>query len=455
MRIWSPGIPDASDKDAVEEILRAHQRRAVRVQAALRVSVVVVAFAVILLIRPREHLWATVALTALYAAWSAGMMVASWNEQRRGPLAYAVPLVDLPLLTVILVVSGDFTDPSWSSPFSEDAFVFIPLLAAFQLRPWITALSGAAATLTYAAASGLGHLHANPDLQFTVGHALFIAMVSIAAVVLSLIQQSRVGMITELAGQRSDLLARTVAAGDRERRDLAEALHDGPLQSVLAARLDLDEARGTPPDGDGLAESLGRAEGALRDAARQLRSSVTELHPAVLERAGVARALEELALRSARRGGFEVRFTSDATTAGRDADRVLYQCGRELLSNVVRHAEAGHVEVTLTLTGPVAVLEVRDDGVGLPQGHLALGDRLADGHIGLAAQRVRVEEAGGTMVLTANTPKGTAARITLPLDRARSGDATGGASAGTTDGTTDGTTADAVGDRSGGGGTGR
>ncbi|WP_052434071.1 sensor histidine kinase [Streptacidiphilus melanogenes] len=433
MRIWSPGIPDAADRDAVEEILRAHQRRAVRVQAALRVSVVVVAFAVILLIRPREHLWATVALTTLYAAWSAAMMAVTWHEEGRvgrGPLAYAVPLVDLPLLTVILIVSGDFTDPSWSSPFSEDAFVFIPLLAAFQLRPWITALSGAAATLTYAVASGLGHLHANPDLQFTVGHALFIAMISIASVVLSLIQQSRVAMITELARQRSELLARTVAAGDRERRDLAEALHDGPLQNVLAARLDLDEARGTPPDGGGLAEALGRAEGALRDAARQLRSSVTELHPAVLERAGVARALEELAQRSARRGGFEVRFTSDVTTAGREADRVLYQCGRELLVNVVRHAEAAHVEVLLTLAGPVAVLEVRDDGVGLPSGHLALGDRLADGHIGLAAQRVRVEEAGGTMVLTANTPKGTAARITLPLDRPRSGDGAGSGSAG-------------------------
>ncbi|WP_052441826.1 sensor histidine kinase [Streptacidiphilus anmyonensis] len=421
MRIWSPGLPDAADRDAVEEILRAHQRRAVRVQAALRVSVVVVAFAVILLIRPREHLWATVALTLLYAVWSAAMMVASWRGQGRNALALAVPLVDLPLLTVLLCVSGDFTDPTWASPFSEDAFVFIPLLAAFQLRPWITALSGAAATLTYAVASGVGHLHANPDLQFTVGHALFIAMISVASVVLSLIQQSRVGMITELARQRSDLLARTVAAGDRERRDLAEALHDGPLQNVLAARLDLDEARDAPPQGDGLAEALGRAEGAMREAARQLRSSVTELHPAVLERAGVARALEELALRSARRGGFEVRFTSDVTTAGRDADRVLYQCGRELLANVVRHARAASVEVLLELAGPVAVLEVRDDGVGLPHGHLALGDRLADGHIGLAAQRVRVEEAGGTMVLTANTPKGTAARITLPLDPARDG----------------------------------
>ncbi|MEY9871613.1 two-component system NarL family sensor kinase [Streptacidiphilus sp. MAP12-33] len=418
MRIWAPGLPDATDKNAVEEILRAHQQRGVRVQAALRASVVVVALAVFLLITPREHPGATLGLMLLYAAWSAAMIVTSWRGPDLRLLALAVPLVDLPLLTVILSVSGDFTDPNWSSPFSEDAFVFVPLLAACQLRPWITAVSGAGATLTYAIASDIGHQHANPDLQFTVGHALFIAMISVAGVVLSLIQQSRVRMIVELAGQRSQLLARTVAAGDRERRDLAEALHDGPLQNVLAARLDLDEARDAPTHGGGLGEALGRAEGALREAARQLRSSVTELHPAVLERAGVARALEELALRSARRGGFEVRFTSDATTVGRDADRVLYQCGRELLANVVRHARATHVEVLLALAGPVAVLEVTDDGVGLPPGPRAVGGRLADGHIGLAAQRVRVEEAGGTMVLTANAPRGTAARITLPLDGA-------------------------------------
>ncbi|SEK48980.1 sensor histidine kinase [Streptacidiphilus jiangxiensis] len=418
IRIWSPGPPDAADKYAVEEILRAHQQRALRVQAALRASVVVVALAVYALIEPREHPGATLALILLYAAWSAAMMVVAWRGRGRRSLALAVPLVDLPLLTLTIAVAGDFTDPNWSSPFSADAFVFVPILAAFQLRPRITAVSGAAATLTYAVASGVGHLHAGPDLQYTVGHALFVAMISVAGVVLSLIQQSRVQMITELARQRSELLARTVAAGDRERRDLAEALHDGPLQNVLAARLDLDEARDVPPEGDGLAEALGRAEGALRDAARQLRSSVTELHPAVLERAGVARALEELALRSAGRGGFEVRFTSDGTTAGRDADRVLYQCGRELLANIVRHARAGRVEVLLELAGPVAVLEVRDDGVGLPPGLRPLGSRLAEGHIGLAAQRVRVEEAGGTMVLTANAPKGTAARITLPLEAA-------------------------------------
>jgi two-component system NarL family sensor kinase len=88
---------------------------------------------------------------------------------------------------------------------------------------------------------------------------------------------------------------------------------------------------------------------------------------------------------------------------------------------VVRHAQAAHVEVLLSLTGPAAVLEVRDDGVGLPPGVRSLAGRLADGHIGLAAQRVRIEEAGGTLLLAANTPTGTAARVTVPLDRERAG----------------------------------
>ncbi|MEZ0092294.1 sensor histidine kinase [Streptacidiphilus sp. EB129] len=440
-----PGLPDAADKHAVGEILRAHQRRAVRVQAALRACVFLVALADILLIHPRDDGGLTLALTLLYGVWSALMIVASRREHGPQRLVWAVPLVDLPFLAVILAVAGAFTDPNWSTPFSADAFVFVPLLASFQLSPLVTAVAGTAATVTYTAASGIGHLHASPDLHYTLTHGLVLATLSVAGVVLSRIQQSRVQMITELARQRGQLLARTVAAVDEERRDLAEALHDGPLQNVLAARLDLDEARhlgrlerepgpagtgravpaaapahGLPPDPVAEATTdgaLDRADQALREAARELRSSVTELHPASLEQAGVSPALRDLAERAAQRGGFTLAFRSDAVSAGHRADRVLYRCGRELLANVVKHARARRVEVALSLGGDSAVLEVRDDGVGMP-GDDADGGRRArvtHGHIGLSAQRIRVEEAGGTLVLGPNRPHGTAATVTLPL----------------------------------------
>ncbi|MBF9066853.1 sensor histidine kinase [Streptacidiphilus fuscans] len=440
-----PGFPDAADKYAIGEILRTHQHRAVRVQAWLRACVFLVVLANLLLIRPHERVGLTLALTLLYGVWSAGMIVVSRREHGPQQLVWAVALVDLPFLAVILGIAGAYTDPNWSTPLSPDAFIFVPLLASFQLSPFVTAVSGLAATVTYTAASGIGHLHASPDLHYTLTNGLVLATLSVAGVVLSRIQQSRVRMIAELARQRGQLLARTVAAVDEERRDLAEALHDGPLQNVLAARLDLDEAHHltrkdreatpnpaaeSPVEADATAATtegaLDRADEALREAARQLRSSVTELHPASLEQAGVSPALRDLAERAAQRGGFSLSFRSDAVSAGHRADRVLYRCGRELLTNVVKHADAEHVEVELSLADGVAVLAVRDDGVGLPvdgngdgEGQEVDGSGqhppVTRGHIGLSAQRIRVEEAGGTLVLGPNRPRGTTATVTLPL----------------------------------------
>ena len=66
---------------------------------------------------------------------------------------------------------------------------------------------------------------------------------------------------------------------------LAEELHDGALQYVLAARQDLEDIR--PKDG---AESFDRVDYALRESTTLLRSKVTQLHPAVLEQLGLRRA---------------------------------------------------------------------------------------------------------------------------------------------------------------------
>ena len=98
--------------------------------------------------------------------------------------------------------------------------------------------------------------------------------------------------IGRLAQARSGLLAELTGLEERERRALSEHLHDGALQYVLAARFDLDDARET---GDPAA--FDRLEQALAESTRLLRSTVAELHPAVLARAGLPSALRDLATR--------------------------------------------------------------------------------------------------------------------------------------------------------------
>ena len=100
----------------------------------------------------------------------------------------------------------------------------------------------------------------------------------------------------------------------------------------------------------------------------------------------------------------------DATRTPVDA--LLYSAARELLTNVVKHADASTVRITLARQGAGAHLVVADDGRGLPPD--ALRGAPADGHIGLHSQQLRVAAAGGTLSLTAARPTGTVATLDLP-----------------------------------------
>ena len=118
--------------------------------------------------------------------------------------------------------------------------------------------------------------------------------------------------IGRLAQARSALLAELTGLEERERRALSEHLHDGALQYVLAARFDLDDARET---GDPAA--FDRLEQALAESSRLLRSTVAELHPAVLARAGLPSALRDLAAAAAARGGLAVDVDAEGWPHGR------------------------------------------------------------------------------------------------------------------------------------------
>jgi signal transduction histidine kinase len=206
--------------------------------------------------------------------------------------------------------------------------------------------------------------------------------------------------------ERSRLLADALGAEERERRTLADALHDHALQNLLSARHQLQEA------GETLVHpALGRAEDAIAETIKQLRDAVFELHPYVLEEAGLNAALRSIAQQAATRAGLDVRL--DLRYENRHPrEPLLFSVGRELLSNVVRHAGASCVSVGLVERGDELELTVEDDGCGFPPERLA--QRLADGHVGLASQRFRLEAAGGSMDVAAAPGRGTRVAIRLP-----------------------------------------
>jgi two-component system, NarL family, sensor kinase len=218
------------------------------------------------------------------------------------------------------------------------------------------------------------------------------------------------GLAAEVRRLRSELescrqlLGQVMQAGDRDRLEIAQQLHDESLQSLLAAHQDLLEAA---PGRAGVT----RAHEIVAGAIDRLREAVVALHPVTLERGGLTQALSAVAGEAKRRGGFRIELEVDEAAAGEHA-AVLLACSRELLANAARHADADLVRVSVRREGRETVLEVVDDGRGIEPGQAE--DALGRGHIGLASVIQRLESVGGELEIEGRPGEGTTARARVP-----------------------------------------
>jgi two-component system, NarL family, sensor kinase len=342
---------------------------------------------------------------ALFSAWSAGVL--TWVHLRPvGPqFALLTTAVDIVAISVLAILSGG------AFSHARLAFFVVPVAVAFRLRPALTAAAVVVTTAAYVIQAALHPAVRQPEaVRFIVTQAGFLAWVGVACVLLSMLLARRTELVGRLADERSRLLADALEAEQRERKTLAEALHDHAIQNLLSVRHELEEALEEAEEAQPH-PALARADAALLDTVRQLRDAVFDLHPYVLEQAGLEAALRSLAQQAATRGHLRLHLQLDYE--GRHAqEQLLFSAARELLSNVVRHAEATELTLELREWNGAIELVVEDDGRGFTSEREA--ERLADGHIGLAAQRVRVESAGGALDVLSEPGLGTRVAIRLP-----------------------------------------
>jgi PAS domain S-box-containing protein len=211
-----------------------------------------------------------------------------------------------------------------------------------------------------------------------------------------------------LRNQSRRLVAQTLATEEQERRRLARMLHEGPLQGLFAAQLDL----GLVARGDH--DALPHAQSAIAQAAEQLREAMFMLQPQDIERLGLEHAARVFLAEVGRRYLLEtsIDFSADASGAH---DRLLFSLMRELVGNAAHHADATAVRVVIRRAGSDLVLEVEDDGTGLPPGRLE--QALKEGHIGLAVSTERVQALRGRLEVLSGRDGGTLVRVTCPARR--------------------------------------
>jgi signal transduction histidine kinase len=214
--------------------------------------------------------------------------------------------------------------------------------------------------------------------------------------------------------EREALLATAIASSQRERQRVASYLHDGPVQEIAGLAFALaplaDRARGR---GDAAEEAELRAalEG-LRATVRDLRALLVDLHPPHLAAAGLEAALADV-VSPLRQRGVEVSLAVDgAERLGREQQAVVYRVAQEAVRNVIAHAAAGRVTVTLDAENGCTRLVVADDGRGFAPGERA--ERREEGHLGLSLAEELARQAGGRLDVEAQPGEGTRVVLEVP-----------------------------------------
>lgn len=376
----------------------------VRVAAVLRLPLIVL-MALLVYIQDVEHWLPEVygAVLLLYAAFALVWLVVVVRIPIRWWFGVASTAVDVLVVLVLCLASGGAT--VWLLP----VFFLVPITVAFLDRPELTAALGISAAVGYLIAwivyAVRGAMIALPAVVYVqVGCLLWLAGATTA---LCYVLSKRRARVRALLDVRRRLVAESMQADERNNRNLSEQLHDGPLQNLLAARLDLEDLR-DHPTGDG----FDRVDAALRETVTLLRNTVTTLHPQVLAQVGLGPALRELVRQYEQR--WDVTFDCEIDEVGKPrAQALLYRAARELLANAHKHSRAKRVQVDLHRVAGAVVLRVVDDGVGFDPS--VLESKVADGHIGLASLVVGIEEMGGSVRFAHTSGGGSTTVVAMPV----------------------------------------
>jgi signal transduction histidine kinase len=207
-----------------------------------------------------------------------------------------------------------------------------------------------------------------------------------------------------------DAMRRVVQAQELERRGLARELHDETgqaLTSILLGLKPLEEALADHPARAALAELRALVVGALQD----VRRLAVELRPAVLDDFGLGSALERLTDSFAEQRDIRVDFHSaiGETRLPNEVETTLYRVVQESLTNIVKHANARNVSVSVARREFTVAAVIEDDGAGFDQ------RAVREGGVGLLGMRERLALVDGRLEIESRPGAGTTIVAEVPL----------------------------------------
>jgi PAS domain S-box-containing protein len=215
--------------------------------------------------------------------------------------------------------------------------------------------------------------------------------------------------LKERSEQLSKLASELAFAEERERRRIAEVLHDDLQQLLVGAKLQVGSIKRSPDKAVISAQDLDMI---LTKSIEVTRSLTSELSPPILRQSGLISAFEWLAQWMKERHELEVEIYAESklTITSEDTRVLVFRFVRELLFNVVKHARVKRALLTASLEKDQIRVQVTDHGVGFDP-----AKSISKGGFGLFSISERLDYVGGRIEIEAAPGKGCKTTLLIPL----------------------------------------
>ena len=220
--------------------------------------------------------------------------------------------------------------------------------------------------------------------------------------------------LRRLYEQNQDLAGRLINAQEAERTRIARDLHDDVSQQLAGVSIMLSGLKrkvGKPELAPDLEQTVASVQARTSTLADAIRNLSHQLHPSVLQHAGLVQTLGRHCTEIERHHDVKVTFSAvnDLDALSPDVALCLFRVAQEALGNAVRHARARMIRVQLKATNEGVELEIIDDGTGFVP-----SERKGSG-LGLRSMDERVRLAHGTVRVESSPMQGTKVQVWLPL----------------------------------------
>lgn len=210
-----------------------------------------------------------------------------------------------------------------------------------------------------------------------------------------------------------ELTAHLTVTRERGRKAFARKVHDELGTSLTLLKFDLAWLkRHSPPDDKAVAERIKAMDELIHECTKTIQRITSELRPSLLDEQGLAAAIEWQAAEFEKRSGIACVTEIDAAIPplGQDRSINVYRIFQESLSNVMQHAGATNVDVSLSMDGQKLVMRITDDGAGIREEEIS-----AHTSFGILGMEERARLCCGAITITGIPGAGTTISLSIPI----------------------------------------